>query len=139
MQTREIGPVEPTQLQRLTPRILWSGCLGVIALLALSGCGSEEPQRTTQVIVQPPAQQQPSPSVAAPGPPPPVQNEVVPPAPSGSGSVVWRPGHWRYSGNQWLWQPGQYVSPPAGQTTWIPGRWAQQPGGGWVWVDGYWA
>ena len=68
----------------------------------------------------------------APGPPPPPQSELVPPPPPGAGPVVWQPGHWLLSGNNWAWQPGQYVPPPPGETTWVPGRWAQQPTGGWI-------
>jgi hypothetical protein len=43
------------------------------------------------------------------------------------------------SGNNWVWQTGQYMPPPPGETTWVPGRWLQQPTGGWVWMEGHWA
>jgi WXXGXW repeat (2 copies) len=115
-------------------------CLVAPLLIALVGCGRQEPApSTTQIIVQPPAEQLPSLSLVAPGPPPPPQSELVPPPSPGMGPVVWQPGHWRFSGNSWAWQPGQYVPPPPGQTTWIPGRWAQQSTGGWAWVEGHWA
>jgi hypothetical protein len=138
MQAQERDLVGADPARRPALRALSNAFLGAAALLALTGCGRNEPQRTTQVIVQPPTQQVQSPSVVAPGPPPPAQTETVPP-PSGTGPVVWQPGHWRFSGNQWFWQPGQYVPPPTGQATWIPGRWVQQPAGGWVWQDGHWA
>jgi hypothetical protein len=109
-------------------------------LIALVGCGRPEPQpQATQIIVQPPPEQLQSSSLVAPGPPPPPQSELVPPPSPGMGPVVWQPGHWRVSGNAWVWQSGQYVPPPPGQTTWIPGRWAQQSTGGWVWMEGHWA
>ena len=109
-------------------------------VLALVGCGSPEPTpSTTQIIVQPPTEQLPGRSLVAPGPPPPRQADFVPPPSPGMGPVVWQPGHWRYSGDTWLWQPGQYTPPPPGQTTWIPGRWIQQSTGGWVWMEGHWA
>jgi hypothetical protein len=98
-------------------------------VIALVGCGRPEPSpTTTQIIVQPPTEQLQSASLVAPGPPPPPQSELVPPPSPGMGPVVWQPGHWRFSNNTWLWQPGQYVPPPPGQTTWIPGRWAQNAG-----------
>ena len=114
-------------------------CLALPALVALFGCGrSELPPRTTQIIVQPPAQSAVATAVTAPGPPPPPQSELVPTPPIGAGPVVWQPGHWLLSGSNWVWQPGQYVPPP-GQTTWVPGQWMQQPGGGWMWLEGHWA
>ena len=96
-------------------------CLALPALVALAGCAREEPPpRTTQIIVQPQPQAD---AVLVPGPPPSPQSELVPTPPPGAGAVVWQPGHWRLSGNDWVWQPGQYVPPPPGQTTWVPGRW----------------
>jgi hypothetical protein len=117
---------------------MYYASLMVPALFALSGCGgSEQPQRTTQVIVQPqPAQQT---ALISPSPPPPAQVEQVLPPPAGAGPVVWQPGHWQLSGSNWVWQPGHYAPPPAGETTWVPGYWAQQPDGRWVWVNGHWA
>ncbi len=117
---------------RLHPAIV-----AVPALALLAGCVREEtaPQRTSQVIVQP---QQPA-TVATPGPPPPPQSELVPTPPVDAGPVVWQPGHWLLSSNSWVWQPGQYVPPPPGQTTWVPGRWMQQPAGAWAWLEGHWA
>ena len=104
--------------------------LALPAVAALAGCVRqyEAPPTTSQVIVQPP----PATAVIAPGPPPPPHSELVPPPPVGAGPVVWQPGHWRLSGNEWIWQPGQYVPPPLGETTWVPGYWMQQPGGGWT-------
>jgi hypothetical protein len=111
--------------------------LALPALVVLAACGHDEPARTTQVIVQPQPQAQPV--VAAPAAPPPARSELVPPPPVGVGPVVWQPGHWLLSGNNWTWQPGQYVTPPAGETTWIPGQWVQQPAGGYQWLDGHWS
>ena len=75
------------------PRI-HGACLVAPVLLALIGCGREEPPtRSTQIIVQPPREQLQSPSLVAPGPPPPMQAEMVPPPSPGMGPVVWQPGH----------------------------------------------
>jgi hypothetical protein len=115
-------------------------CLVAPALLLLAGCAQDyTPPRATQVIVQPSPQPPPQTAVMDPGPPPPPHSELVPPPPAGAGPVVWQPGHWILGGNNWAWQPGQYVPPPPGATTWVPGRWAQQPTGGWTWLEGHWA
>jgi hypothetical protein len=115
--------------------------LALTVLVALTGCVRHyaAPPATSQVIVQPQAQPSVATAVIAPGPPPPPQSELVPTPPAGAGPVVWQPGHWLLSGNDWVWRSGQYVPPPPGQTTWVPGRWAQQPTGGWMWVEGHWA
>jgi hypothetical protein len=118
-------------------RSIYGICLILPAIVGLAGCGRDEP-RTTQVIVQPPAQPQVT-AMVAPAPPPPPRSELVPPPPVGAGPVVWQPGHWMVSGNSWVWQSGQYAPPPQGETTWVPGRWLQQPTGGWVWQEGHWA
>ena len=113
---------------------LFPACLALVVAPAIAGCVHREaPPRTTQVIVQPPAQ---TATVVSPGPPPAPQSELVPTPPVGSGPVVWQPGHWMLSGNSWAWQTGQYVPPPPGETTWVPGRWLQPPTGGWVWMEG---
>ncbi|MGC1412943.1 MAG: hypothetical protein WA864_28855 [Acetobacteraceae bacterium] len=121
------------------PRI-YHACLVAPALLMLAGCVEDEtPPRAAQIIVQPAPQPPTQIAVMEPGPPPPPRSELVPPPPAGAGPVVWQPGHWILSGNNWAWQPGQYVPPPPGSTTWVPGRWAQQPAGGWTWLEGHWA
>ena len=118
----------------------FTACAGLTALAALTGCVRHyaAPPATSQIIVQPSAQPVAT-AVVAPGPPPAPQSELVPTPPPGSGAVVWQPGHWTRSDSNWVWQSGQYVPPPPGQTTWIPGQWLQQPTGGWMWVQGHWA
>ena len=114
----------------------YSAGLALTALATLAGCVRDQPpSRTTQVIVQPPQAM----TTINPSPPPPPQSELVPTPPPGVGPVVWQPGHWLLSGSNWVWQRGQYVPPPPGQTTWVPGQWAQQPSGGWMWLEGHWA
>ena len=117
----------------------WHACtsayLALPALAILVGCvrDGSPPPRTTQVIVQPQhsrprwssrdrlrrrkanwCRRRPS----------------MPGRWSGSRAIGW------LSGTSWVWQPGQYVPPPPGQTTWVPGRWMQQPSGGWTWLEG---
>jgi len=74
--------------------------------------------------------------IIAPTAPPPSRVEEIPPPPASTG-VAWQAGHWSWSGDTWLWNPGRYVPTEPSYTAWEPGRWVQQPQG-WVWVEGHW-
>jgi YXWGXW repeat-containing protein len=77
--------------------------------------------------------------IIAPSAPPPIRAEVVPPPPAGESTlVIWQQGHWAWSGTNWVWVAGQYVTPPAPKVVWDPGHWVQQSDGTWKWVDGQW-
>jgi len=77
--------------------------------------------------------------IIAPSAPPPVRAEVVPPPPTGeSTTFIWQQGHWAWTGTNWVWVAGQYVTPPAAKVVWDPGHWVQQSDGTWKWVDGQW-
>jgi hypothetical protein len=77
--------------------------------------------------------------VVAPKPPPPVRYEAPPPPPPDRAElVVWDPGHWRWDGHDWAWQPGHYIERPRREAHWVPGRWAARPDGTWAWVEGRW-
>ena len=105
--------------------------------LGLAACGPAQPPPTTQVILQQPAAAQ---MTASPTAPPPAQAELVPPPPVSAVPMTWQPGHWRYTGragDQWSWQPGQYVIMPPGAHAWVPGQWQAQ-NGGFVWQEGHW-
>jgi len=119
-----------------------SALLVLPLLSALTACYHTEPARETRVIIQQPQPAYQQTVAVAPGPPPAPHSELVPPPPPGAGPVVWQPGHWMFTGvagNEWSWQPGQYMPPPMGETTWVPGHWTQQPTGGWYWLEGHWA
>jgi hypothetical protein len=74
-------------------------------------------------------------SVAPFAPPPPqVESPPAPPSPL----AVWQPGHWRWSGGQYVWVPGRYVQRPTSSANWVPGYWQQGPNG-WIWTEGRWA
>ena len=77
-----------------------------------------------------------TPVVAAPRPPPPRRAEIPPPAPSPH--ALWEFGHWRWSGQQYVWVPGYYAERPSPTVNWIPGYWEQRPEG-WIRVDDQWA
>ncbi|MCW3475941.1 hypothetical protein [Limobrevibacterium gyesilva] len=116
------------------PRFL-GACLALPALVGLTAC--EPAPQPPQVVVSPTS---PAP-IVVPGPPPAAQAELVPPPPSGSGPVVWQPGHWAWigqSGAPWQWMPGRYVQTPMGHTAWVQGQWVQNASGGWSWVEGHW-
>jgi hypothetical protein len=71
----------------------------------------------------------------APNPPPEPMAENVPPAPGPT--VYWQPGHWGWTGAQWVWLPGHYEQRPNQTAVWEPGHW-QQSSNGYVWADGRW-
>jgi len=73
--------------------------------------------------------------VAAPHPPPPRRAELPPPAPAPQ--ALWKSGHWRWNGQQYVWVPGHYAQRPSPTANWIPDYWEQGPDG-WMWVEGQW-
>ena len=55
---------------------------------------------------------------------PPVRAEQVPPPPPTRTVVIWQPGHWKWTGADYAWEPG---------------LWIERAGHGTLWQDGYWA
>jgi WXXGXW repeat (2 copies) len=74
-------------------------------------------------------------SIIAPYAPPPPRVETPPPSPDLA--RAWQPGHWSWTGQQYVWTPGRYVVPPSAISQWVPGYWQQGPNG-WYWVEGRW-
>jgi hypothetical protein len=74
-------------------------------------------------------------TVVAPYAPPAPRVENPPPP---SPLMVWEPGHWSWSGAQFVWTPGHYAERPSASATWCPGYWQQGPAG-WVWIEGSWS
>jgi hypothetical protein len=70
-----------------------------------------------------------------PSQPPTPRQEAVPPPPSIG--AAWEPGHWRWTGTNWAWEPGRYIDPPRASMQWVAGHWEEQ-GNGWVWIPGHW-
>jgi hypothetical protein len=62
------------------------------------------------------------------------RGEPLPPSPL----AVWQPGHWSWSGGQYVGIAGQYVQRPTPTANWVPGYWQQGPNG-WIWTEGRWA
>jgi hypothetical protein len=69
-------------------------------------------------------------------PVPELRYEVIPPHPPGR-PMIWRPGHWRWAGGQYVWVPGAYMPAGSGYSHWVHGHWANR-GGRWVWVEPHW-
>jgi WXXGXW repeat (2 copies) len=128
----------------MSPRYL--ALFALPAALALGGCVTNNPpERTSTVIMAPAPQAQPAQvamTAPTPPPPPPPQASLVPPPPQGSGTVVWQPGHWSYTGagdQPWTWIAGRYVAPPApNEASWVPGAWQESSNGAWMWNAGHW-
>jgi hypothetical protein len=76
--------------------------------------------------------------VTIPRAPPPPRTEVIPVLPPDRIEVDhWRPGHWRWDGDEYVWVPGRYVTRPQRSAVWVPARWEQRPNG-WVYIEGHW-
>jgi WXXGXW repeat (2 copies) len=116
------------------------GIFGALAAVSLAGCSTRVVER--EVIHTPAAQPAtvqvapaPAPVIVAAVQPPPAQVETVPPAPSAD--MVWIPGYWNYSNNQYVWVAGRYEPAKIGYV-WAPNRWEhvngrwQMTGGAWV-------
>jgi hypothetical protein len=50
---------------------------------------------------------------------------------------VWTRGYWRWTGADYVWVPGSWVTRPRTTAVWVEGHWARRSGG-WVWVPGHW-
>jgi hypothetical protein len=71
------------------------------------------------------------------GPIPPPRYEAVPPPPGGA--YIWEPGHWHWTGVQYVWIRGHYVIRQAHYHHWMEGHWAWSPQANqWVWQPAHW-
>ena len=57
----------------------------------------------------------------------------VPPRPG----AIWMSGHWRWSGREFYWVPGEWVAVRPGYRTWVPARWIKTRRG-WYFIEGHW-
>ena len=88
--------------------------------LALAGCAS------------------PSGYATPPYPPvPPAQVEAMPKPPVSGEPLVWRPGHWDWTGQGYVWARGEWIPRAGHGTTWQEGWWSLN-GTTWSWVPAHW-
>jgi YXWGXW repeat-containing protein len=117
--------------------------LYVLALtpLALLGCVAETPTTVTtttttrEVTTTGPITAPVTREVYVSHAPPAVRVETATVAP-GAG-YVWTRGYWRWTGTDYVWVPGSWVTRPRSTAVWVEGQWIRRPGG-WVWVAGHW-
>jgi len=69
------------------------------------------------------------------GTPPPRLVEVRPPR--GRPGLVWQPGYYRWTGNQYRLRRGRWVRPPRRNAVWVSPRW-ERGRRGWYSVPGRW-
>ena len=68
---------------------------------------------------------------------PPLQSEEVPAPPRTRTVVIWRPGHWDWTGAAYAWAPGEWVERAGHGTLWQDGYWGVAAGTS-VWVPAHW-
>src|SRR6266498_3496265 len=61
---------------------------------------------------------------------------LVPTMAPGPG-YVWTTGYWRWTGSDYVWVPGSWLTRPRPAAVWVTGHWVRRPGG-WAWVAGHW-
>jgi hypothetical protein len=69
--------------------------------------------------------------------PPPIPGEVVPKPPVSEDPLIWQPGHWDWSGSDYLWREGRWVVRAGHGTQWQDGYWSSDAGK-WRWVPAHW-
>jgi hypothetical protein len=135
----------------------WQWIPAAVAVSILGACSTRTVTREV-VREQPIVQQQP---VVVAQAQPVVAERIVqmPPAPqeanpaSPGPGYSWVPGHYEWTNDQWVWQPGTWRigtirpmpgaivetpgTPPGNTARWVPGYWTVV-GNDWVWVRGQW-
>jgi len=71
-------------------------------------------------------------------PPLPPESGVPPPIPGPRGHFELIPGHWRWDGVRYVWEPRHWIARAAGFAHWVPGHWGTGPYGRWIWIEGHW-
>ena len=51
---------------------------------------------------------------------------------------IWEPGHWHWTGQEYLWIPGSYIERPYQSAVWVHGGWTEN-GLTWTWMPGHWS
>jgi len=115
--------------------------IAVLTSVFLVGCVVEQPvpvttttTRTTEVVTTGPAVG-PTNEVIVTRPPPAVRVETQTVAPGPN--YAWTRGYWRWTGSDYVWVPGSWVTRPRAGAVYVQGEWARRSSG-WVYVPGHW-
>ena len=87
----------------------------IAVLLLVTACASSEP----------------------PAPVPAPMAETIPKPPVSPVPLIWQSGYWNWTGNSYVWVPGQYVSAAGNSGRWMPAYW-ERTGSGWTWHPAHW-
>ena len=90
--------------------------IALLCILAVQGC-------TTSVIGHPPV--------------PPVLSEDVPAPPPSRAALIWRPGHYDWTGADYAWIRGDWVGRAGHGTLWQDGYW-RRTGATETWITAHW-
>jgi hypothetical protein len=106
-----------------------------LAPLALVGCAEEPTTVTTTTTTREVSTTGPAREVVVARTPPAVrvETQTVTPGPG----YVWTPGYWRWTGADYVWVSGSWVTPPRVTAVWVRGQWVRRASG-WVWIPGHW-
>jgi hypothetical protein len=116
------------------PLRLWFG-LAVLGF-GLSACQSDEDYYGT--AAPSPYQAGPVYERMAPIAPPAYNPDQQPyPRATDPAHYVWRPGHWKWTGNDYVWQDGYFMARPSMTALWSHDQWVQRRYG-WTFVPGHW-
>lgn len=88
----------------------------VLCTLMLQGCGASYPSHP---------------------PVPPVLAENVPAPPPSRIALIWRPGHFEWTGTDYAWTPGEWVDRAGHGTLWQDGYW-KRSGSAEAWIPAHW-
>lgn len=68
---------------------------------------------------------------------PPPRIEVMGKPPVTETPLIWRPGHWDWTGAAYVWEPGEFVARAGHSDYFQSGRW-ESTSGGWRWDPAHW-
>jgi hypothetical protein len=106
---------------KMRPGLSRRRCLPLLGgtVLLFAGCAA------------PPQQAQP------PNPAPPIPHEDIPLPPVSEEPLIWQPGHWNWTGTDYVWEGGAWLQRTGHGTQWQDGYWALEAGN-WRWVPAHW-
>jgi hypothetical protein len=68
---------------------------------------------------------------------PPPRAELVPVPPQSAVPLIWRPGHYDWTGAGYAWRPGEWVDRAGHGTLWQDGYW-RRVGESYLWTPAHW-